>query len=212
MVASYRPLRPGPACSMRAGRRRSRLSRQRSMPGSRRVAQPRCSSSPAAPDCSRVVSLRVSRASPQSTRRLKYSRSIADALPQRTSSTCRPTYSRGVRRSALTQCSSASGCRTFPILALMHSGVTSPRRSAPVADVYLIDSAFDPSSTAKDHVLPSPESGIATRKLNDGREFRIIKRFWEPQALAARLGELGWRATIMQTPSYFIHGLVEPGA
>ena len=66
--------------------------------------------------------------------------------------------------------------------------------------MYLIDSAFDPSSTAKDHVLPNPESGMATRKLNDGREFRIIKRFWEPQALAARLGELGWRATIAQTP------------
>jgi len=81
---------------------------------------------------------------------------------------------------------------------------------APGGAVYLIDSAFDPSSTAKDHVLPSPESGIVTRKLNDGREFRIVKRFWEPQALAARLGDLGWRATIVQTPSYFIHGLVQP--
>jgi SAM-dependent methyltransferase len=43
---------------------------------------------------------------------------------------------------------------------------------APGGSVYLIDSAFDPSSTAKDHVLPGREAGIVTRKLNDGREMR----------------------------------------
>src|SRR6266540_763550 len=71
---------------------------------------------------------------------------------------------------------------------------------------YLIDSAFDPTSTAKDHVLPGRDAGIVTRRLNDGREFRIVKLFWEPHALAARLGELRWSATLAQTPSYFIYG------
>ena len=51
-----------------------------------------------------------------------------------------------------------------------------------------------------------------TRKLNDGREFRIVKLFWEPRALAARLGALGWSAAIAQTPSYFIHGSVQPAS
>jgi SAM-dependent methyltransferase len=82
----------------------------------------------------------------------------------------------------------------------------------PGGAVYLIDSAFDPSSTAKDHVLPEPDAGIVTRKLNDGREFRIVKRFWQPGALAARLGELGWSAAVVQTPSYFIHGCAQPAA
>ena len=67
---------------------------------------------------------------------------------------------------------------------------------APGGAAYLIDSAFDPTSTAKDHVLPGREAGIVTRKLNDGREFRIVKVFYEPAALAAKLGPLGWRASL----------------
>jgi trans-aconitate methyltransferase len=77
---------------------------------------------------------------------------------------------------------------------------------APGGAVYLIDSAFDPTSTAKDHVLPGREHGIVTRKLNDGREFRIVKVFYEPAALAAKLDALGWNASIAQTPHYFIYG------
>jgi demethylmenaquinone methyltransferase/2-methoxy-6-polyprenyl-1,4-benzoquinol methylase len=77
---------------------------------------------------------------------------------------------------------------------------------APGAAVYLIDSAFDPTSTAKDHVLPGREPGIVTRKLNDGREFRIVKVFYEPEALTAKLEPLGWMADLSQTPHYFIYG------
>ena len=79
---------------------------------------------------------------------------------------------------------------------------------APGGAVYLIDSAFDPTSTAKDHVLPGRERGIVTRKLNDGREFRIVKVFYEPAALASKLDALGWNASIAQTPHYFIYGEV----
>ena len=77
---------------------------------------------------------------------------------------------------------------------------------APGGAAYLIDSAFEPTSTAKNHELPGRTAGMVTRKLNDGREFRIVKVFWEPQALAARLETLGWSASLAQTPSYFIHG------
>ncbi|MDQ2963684.1 MAG: class I SAM-dependent methyltransferase [Pseudomonadota bacterium] len=83
---------------------------------------------------------------------------------------------------------------------------------APGGAAYLIDSAFDPTSTAKDHVLPARDAGIVTRKLNDGREFRIVKLFWEPQALAAQLAALGWSATVAKTPSYFIHGSAQPAS
>jgi SAM-dependent methyltransferase len=82
----------------------------------------------------------------------------------------------------------------------------------PGGGAYLIDSAFDPTSTAKDHVLPERDAGIVTRRLNDGREFRIVKLFWEPQALAARLGERGWSATLARTPTYFIHGSAQPAS
>ena len=79
---------------------------------------------------------------------------------------------------------------------------------APGGAAYLIDSAFDPTSTAKDHELPEREAGVVTRRLNDGREFRIVKIFWEPSALTASLERAGWTATLTHTPRYFIHGEV----
>jgi SAM-dependent methyltransferase len=79
---------------------------------------------------------------------------------------------------------------------------------APGGAVYLIDSAFDPTSTAKDHVLPGREAGIVTRKLNDGREFSIVKVFHQPAALGAKLEPLGWEADLSQTSRYFIYGEV----
>src|SRR5438552_3764648 len=81
---------------------------------------------------------------------------------------------------------------------------------APDGAAYLIDSAFDPSSTAKDHALPRRDAGVVTRKLNDGREFRIVKVFWAPGALSSRLDALGWSAKLAQTASYFIYGEAQP--
>jgi demethylmenaquinone methyltransferase/2-methoxy-6-polyprenyl-1,4-benzoquinol methylase len=81
---------------------------------------------------------------------------------------------------------------------------------APDGAAYVIDSAFDPTSTAKNHDLPGREAGVVTRKLNDGREFRIVKIFWEPQSLAARLETLDWSAALAQPPNYFIHGEARP--
>lgn len=82
---------------------------------------------------------------------------------------------------------------------------------APGGFIYLVDSAFDPSSTARDHTLPRPHGqgvGVVTRKLNDGREFRIVKIFHQPAVLTARLARLGLRADLRQTSRYFIHGEV----
>jgi SAM-dependent methyltransferase len=81
---------------------------------------------------------------------------------------------------------------------------------APQGVTYMIDSAFDPTSTARNHDLPGRDAGVVARKLNDGREFRIVKVFWEPQALADRLEQLDWSATVEQTPNYFIYGEARP--
>jgi SAM-dependent methyltransferase len=82
----------------------------------------------------------------------------------------------------------------------------------PGGAAYLIDSAFDRTSTAKDHVLPGQNESVVTRRLNDGREFRIVKVFYEPEPLTARLREIGWSAAVEGTASYFIHGSVTPYA
>ena len=57
---------------------------------------------------------------------------------------------------------------------------------------------------------PTATAGVATRKLNDGSEYRIVKIFHEPDALAR--GSPGWASTsaIVHTPRYFIHGAVRP--
>jgi len=71
---------------------------------------------------------------------------------------------------------------------------------------YVIDSAHDPTSTARDHPEPSRDSGVVLRKLDDGRTFRIVKVFWEPDALAARVRGLGFGSALARTPRYFVHG------
>jgi SAM-dependent methyltransferase len=78
--------------------------------------------------------------------------------------------------------------------------------------VYVIDSAHEPTSTARDHAVPSRDGGVVTRKLDDGRTFRIVKVFWEPETLAARLAALGWTASLARTPRYFVHGTARRAA
>jgi len=49
----------------------------------------------------------------------------------------------------------------------------------PEGSAFFMDSLFEQASTALDHVQID-KSGFASRKLNDGREFRIVKVFYEP--------------------------------
>ncbi|MEO8755999.1 MAG: class I SAM-dependent methyltransferase [Casimicrobiaceae bacterium] len=73
---------------------------------------------------------------------------------------------------------------------------------------YVIDSGWDMTSSATNHIRPDREGGIAERKLNDGSEYRIVKVFHEPEQLARRLAALGLHSRIVHTPRYFIHGAV----
>jgi SAM-dependent methyltransferase len=76
----------------------------------------------------------------------------------------------------------------------------------PSGRVLFIDSARTERSTAADHVLPGSGEATMTRRLDDGREFQIVKRFYEPADLERRLGELGWQASVGATPEFFIYG------
>jgi demethylmenaquinone methyltransferase/2-methoxy-6-polyprenyl-1,4-benzoquinol methylase len=77
---------------------------------------------------------------------------------------------------------------------------------APDGIACVVDSALDPTSTARDHSVPDGQSGLVTRKLNDGRQFRIVKIFRESDELNRRLAVLGFDARILRTPRYFIYG------
>ena len=77
---------------------------------------------------------------------------------------------------------------------------------APEGRAFFVDSLYEPTTTASNHTLLGRESTIQDRKLNDGRQFRIVKVYYEPEELALQLAALGWRATIDRTDSYFLYG------
>jgi SAM-dependent methyltransferase len=77
---------------------------------------------------------------------------------------------------------------------------------APGGRIFFVDSRHEQTSTAVDHTLPEATTPVLERRLNDGREFRIYKIFYDPTQLTERLQRLGWRVGVAQTAHYFIYG------
>lgn len=76
----------------------------------------------------------------------------------------------------------------------------------PGGKVFFVDGRREPTSTAADHILPEQDNQIMTRKLNDGREFQIVKNFYDPAFLAAHCAAAGLTVDVRETPTYFIYG------
>ena len=74
----------------------------------------------------------------------------------------------------------------------------------PNGHLFIIDSRRVEESTAKDHVLPD-EGVTLKRKLNDGREFEIVKVFYEPISLRTDLAKVGLEADVKVTDKFFIY-------
>ncbi len=77
----------------------------------------------------------------------------------------------------------------------------------PAGRVFFVDSLRNPDSTARDHDLGDPVANRVKRRLNSGREFEIVKVFYTPQQLGARLAELGWAFDVRQTPHFFLYAM-----
>jgi SAM-dependent methyltransferase len=82
----------------------------------------------------------------------------------------------------------------------------------PGGRVLFIDSGASERSTAIDHQGPDSEQHIQTRRLDDGREFEIVKRYYKPEALERALTELGWDSEVRTTGEFFIYGTAAPAA
>ena len=80
----------------------------------------------------------------------------------------------------------------------------------PEGRVFFVDSCYEPTSTAADHRLEGEESVAVTRRLNDGREFRIVKVFYQPEALRDCLRDLGWSFEVAETEQFFLYGYGHP--
>ena len=76
----------------------------------------------------------------------------------------------------------------------------------PGGRVFFIDSRFEPTSTARDHQLVDKQSTTTSRRLNDGREFQIVKVFYERSDILLRLRKMGWKCSVKETENYFLYG------
>ena len=74
-----------------------------------------------------------------------------------------------------------------------------------------IDSRFDPQSSAADH--PTPADDISVRRLNDGREFTIVKVYYEPATLENTLRRAGFvDPVVTSTGRFFLTGFARADA
>ncbi len=80
------------------------------------------------------------------------------------------------------------------------------RATRPGGRFFLLDSRNESTSMAKNHDRPTVETGVRVRKLNDGREFRVVKLYHEPDALTERFRRHGFDAHLRVTPTYFLYG------
>jgi hypothetical protein len=77
-------------------------------------------------------------------------------------------------------------------------------------DGHLADSLRSEKASAIDHKLPDQGQKTMLRRLADGREYHIVKRFHEPKPLQQRLVELGWSTQVQTTPEFFVYGHTTP--
>jgi len=84
------------------------------------------------------------------------------------------------------------------------------RALAPGGRVYIVDSARSPRASARDHLLQDPAEELAARRLADGREFRIVKHWFDATTLQRELADLGWNADIEATREFFVYGHAAP--
>jgi SAM-dependent methyltransferase len=73
-----------------------------------------------------------------------------------------------------------------------------------------IDSRLDPQSSAADH--PAPANDTSVRRLDDGREFTIVKVYYEPAELVAALRAAGFaEPAVTTTGRFFLTGSAVAG-
>ena len=77
----------------------------------------------------------------------------------------------------------------------------------PGGSVFFLDARKDHTSTATDHILPDGGEEVMIRRLDDGREFAIVKNFWSAGELELKFAQFGLDVTIGETKDYFQYGV-----
>jgi ubiquinone/menaquinone biosynthesis C-methylase UbiE len=91
----------------------------------------------------------------------------------------------------------------------------------PGGKLFFVDSLAEPSATAKDSInslvkdlaqreasakLAQSDYSTITRRLNDGREFQVVKVYYLPNDLADRFRAYDLSITVKQTDNFFLYG------
>lgn len=79
----------------------------------------------------------------------------------------------------------------------------------PGGRVFFVDSLGPETPDEKERRARDPHDYTTTRQVEDGREFRIVKVFYDPAALERRLTDLGWRLSV-RTTEHLLYGFGEP--
>jgi len=77
----------------------------------------------------------------------------------------------------------------------------------PGGTVFFLDARREHTSTAADHVLPLGDEELMVRRLDDGREFTIVKNFWTAATLEEKCARAGLTVDIHETADFFQFGL-----
>jgi hypothetical protein len=77
---------------------------------------------------------------------------------------------------------------------------------APGGRVCFVDDSDQ--ARAGERVVPDQATPAVWRRLRDGSEHRVVKVYYSPGELAARLGELGWSASIREASTPLLVGTV----
>jgi ubiquinone/menaquinone biosynthesis C-methylase UbiE len=79
----------------------------------------------------------------------------------------------------------------------------------PGGRVFLVDSLRTETWAQKRRLGRDPQGHTTLRQLNDGQEFRIVKIFYDPDDLEARLADMDWRFSVRRTENHLLYGFGE---
>jgi SAM-dependent methyltransferase len=88
------------------------------------------------------------------------------------------------------------------------------RALAPEGRVFFVDEVRDAwrnEDLLREDFPQGPSVPVVRRPLRDGRVFRVVKVFWDPDELKSRLRDLGWTVDVHTTgPFFWGQGQVSP--
>jgi demethylmenaquinone methyltransferase/2-methoxy-6-polyprenyl-1,4-benzoquinol methylase len=82
----------------------------------------------------------------------------------------------------------------------------------PAGRVFLVDNHDDPEphQNVRDPYVRRYQTDRHVRRLEDGREYHVVKVMYEPDELAGALADLDWTAELQAT-QWFLYGSARPG-